>query len=44
MISRSAQLPFGATGTHPSAMTVVGKRSAATQFYTTADKFTFVGQ
>ncbi len=35
---------FSSTGTHTIAMTVTGKVSAATQFYLTADKFTFVGQ
>ncbi|HTB80225.1 MAG TPA: chitobiase/beta-hexosaminidase C-terminal domain-containing protein [Opitutaceae bacterium] len=35
---------FTSPGTHTIAMTVTGKRSAATQFYLTADKFTFVGQ
>ncbi len=32
------------TGTHTIVMTVTGKNSAATQFYLTADKFTFIGQ
>ncbi len=35
---------FASAGTHTIAMTVTGKQSAATQFYITADKFTFVGQ
>ncbi|HTB81722.1 MAG TPA: glycoside hydrolase family 2 TIM barrel-domain containing protein [Opitutaceae bacterium] len=35
---------FGSTATHTIVMTVTGKNSAATQFYLTADKFTFVGQ
>jgi hypothetical protein len=35
---------FSSAGTHSIAMTVTGKNSAATQFYLTADKFTFVGQ
>ncbi len=37
-------MTFSSPGTHSIAMTVTGKRSAATQFYITADKFTFVGQ
>ncbi|HZP59976.1 MAG TPA: chitobiase/beta-hexosaminidase C-terminal domain-containing protein, partial [Opitutaceae bacterium] len=32
------------SGAHTIVMTVTGKNSAATQFYLTADKFTFVGQ
>ncbi len=32
------------SGTHTIVMTVTGKNSAATAFYLTADKFTFVGQ
>ncbi len=32
------------TGNHTIVMTVTGKNSAATAFYITADKFTFVGQ
>ena len=35
---------FGTAGTHTIVLTVTGKNSAATQFYITADKFTFVGQ
>jgi hypothetical protein len=35
---------FSSAATHSIAMTVTGKNSAATQFYITADKFTFVGQ
>ncbi|HTB80292.1 MAG TPA: carbohydrate-binding domain-containing protein, partial [Opitutaceae bacterium] len=35
---------FASAGTHSIALTVTGKNSAATQFYLTADKFTFVGQ
>ncbi|HZP59129.1 MAG TPA: chitobiase/beta-hexosaminidase C-terminal domain-containing protein, partial [Opitutaceae bacterium] len=35
---------FATTGTHTLVMTVTGKNSAATKFYLTADKFTFVGQ
>jgi polygalacturonase len=35
---------FATTGTHTIVLTVTGKDSAATQFYITADKFTFVGQ
>ncbi len=35
---------FSSAGTHKIVMTVTGKNSAATQFYITADKFTFVGQ
>jgi poly(beta-D-mannuronate) lyase len=35
---------FSTTGPHTIVMTVTGKNSAATQFYITADKFTFVGQ
>jgi hypothetical protein len=33
-----------ATGTHSIVLTVTGKNSASTEFYITADKFTFVGQ
>ncbi len=32
------------SGSHTIFMTVTGKNSAATQFYITADSFTFVGQ
>jgi hypothetical protein len=32
------------TGTHTIVMAVTGKNASATQFYITADKFTFVGQ
>ncbi len=35
---------FASAGTHSIAMTVTGKNSSATQFYLTADKFTFIGQ
>jgi len=35
---------FSSAGAHTIAMTVTGKVSASTQFYLTADKFTFVGQ
>ncbi len=35
---------FASAGTHKIVMNVTGKNSAATQFYITADKFTFVGQ
>ncbi len=35
---------FASAGTHSIVLTVTGKNSAATQFYITADKFTFVGQ
>jgi hypothetical protein len=35
---------FATTGTHTIVLTVIGKDSAATQFYITADKFAFVGQ
>ncbi|HTB81721.1 MAG TPA: chitobiase/beta-hexosaminidase C-terminal domain-containing protein [Opitutaceae bacterium] len=35
---------FASAGTHSIAMTVTGKNSAATQFYLTADRFTFTGQ
>jgi len=35
---------FSSAGTHTIAMIVTGKVSASTQFYLTADKFTFVGQ
>ncbi len=35
---------FGSASTHTIALTVTGKVSASTQFYITADKFTFVGQ
>jgi hypothetical protein len=35
---------FATTGTHTIVLTVTGKDSAATHFYITADKFTFVGQ
>jgi hypothetical protein len=35
---------FASAGSHSIALTVTGKQSAATQFYLTADKFTFVGQ
>ena len=35
---------FATTGTHSIVMTVTGKNSAATAYYLTADKFTFVGQ
>ncbi|HTB81724.1 MAG TPA: chitobiase/beta-hexosaminidase C-terminal domain-containing protein [Opitutaceae bacterium] len=35
---------FASAGTHTIAMTVTGKNSAATQFYLTADRFSFVGQ
>ncbi len=35
---------FSSAGTHKIVMTVTGKNSAATQFYITADKFTFTGQ
>jgi hypothetical protein len=35
---------FATTATHTIVLTVTGKDSAATQFYITADKFTFVGQ
>jgi hypothetical protein len=35
---------FATTGTHTIVLTVTGKDSAATAFYITADKFTFVGQ
>jgi poly(beta-D-mannuronate) lyase len=35
---------FSSAGIHTIAMTVTGKVSASTQFYITADKFTFVGQ
>jgi cyclophilin family peptidyl-prolyl cis-trans isomerase len=31
-------------GTHTIVMNVTGKNSAASQFYLTADKFTFAGQ
>ena len=32
------------SGAHTIVMTVTGKNAAATQFYITADKFTFIGQ
>jgi hypothetical protein len=35
---------FSSAATHSIVMTVTGKNSAATQFYITADTFTFVGQ
>jgi hypothetical protein len=35
---------FATAGTHKILLTVTGKDSAATHFYITADKFTFVGQ
>jgi hypothetical protein len=35
---------FATAGTHTIVLTVTGKDSAATHFYITADKFTFVGQ
>src|SRR5581483_3353466 len=35
---------FATAGTHTIVLTVTGKNSAATHFYLTADKFTFVGQ
>ncbi len=35
---------FASDGAHKIVMTVTGKNSAATKFYLTADKFTFVGQ
>ena len=35
---------FTSAGPHSIAMTVTGKRPAATKFYLTADKFTFVGK
>ena len=35
---------FATAGTHSIVLTVTGKNSAATQYYITADKFTFVGQ
>jgi hypothetical protein len=37
-------VPLTTSGAHTIVMTVTGKNSAATQFYITADKFTFVGQ
>jgi hypothetical protein len=35
---------FASDGTHTIVLTVTGKDAAATKFYITADKFTFVGQ
>ena len=35
---------FAATGSHTLVLTVTGKDAAATHFYISADKFTFVGQ
>ena len=35
---------FASTGTHTIVLTVTGKDSAATHYYISADKFTFVGQ
>jgi cyclophilin family peptidyl-prolyl cis-trans isomerase len=35
---------FSSAGPHSIVMAVTGKNSAATQFYITADTFTFVGQ
>jgi len=35
---------FASAGTHTIVLTVTGKDSAATHYYITADKFTFVGQ
>jgi hypothetical protein len=35
---------FATTGTHTIVLTVTGKDSASTEYYITADKFTFVGQ
>jgi hypothetical protein len=44
LTSTFGTVTFSSAGTHSIAMTVTGKDSAATQFYITADKFTFVGQ
>ena len=44
LTSTFGNVTLSSSGAHTIVMTVTGKNSAATAFYITADKFTFVGQ